>query len=244
MKMNTFHDSKDVAAPAVFRAIPRPLGLTLVIALIIMPWVGKAAIWHTPVKHTGVAVDKDPALREIGAGKWGELTLVPIVLSPPMELVSTDWGEIRYPAWFFPGANADKAVQMLQSAGVSAADADHLRTEARVEPRIEGVVITPDPAFVRSLTPEVRARVYAMLAKSELNQAQARPFMYPGSKAEAWLDPSLISPITRQIVEPFIYRQNGYMLFSDIQLVRERIGSDDELRRLSKALFRQPTVLA
>jgi hypothetical protein len=41
-----------------------------------------------------------------------------------------------------------------------------------------------------------------------------------------------------------IYREGGYMLFSDIELIRKEIGSDDELRRLGKALFQQPTVIA
>ena len=151
---------------------------------------------------------------------------------------------MRRPTWFFPDANADMVAQMLQSAGVSADDAARLRADARSEPRIAGVVLAPDPAWVRTLTQEIRARIYHILAKSELNVDQAQAFRYPGASLESWLGSSLISPHTRQLVEPLIYRDGGYMLFSDIELVRAEIGSDDEMRRLSKALFRQPTVIA
>jgi hypothetical protein len=222
----------------------RPLFIFSVAVLLIMPWFRTAFSWPEPVKRTGVVVGNAAPVKESRPGKWGELSLVPIVISPPTELVSTDLGEARRPTWFFPGVNAAKAAQMLRSAGVSAADADRLQSQARVESRITGVVLTPDPDWVLSLTPEIRARVYSMLAQYDLNIDQAQPFRYPGTSPDDWFNPSLISLQTRQLVEPLIYRDGEYMLFSDIQLVRAKIGSDEELRKLSKALFRQPTVIA
>jgi hypothetical protein len=61
---------------------------------------------------------------------------------------------------------------------------------------------------------------------------------------DAWLGTKLISPHTRRLVEPLLYRDGGYLLFSDVALVRSEVGGDDELRRLGKALCRQPTVIA
>ena len=238
VKKSKCKSSKDVFSTVSNRTIPWP-GLIALVAALIIPWFVKTAIGHEPVRLTSV----DP-VREIHVGKWGDLTLTPIVISPPIELVSTDWGEIGRPTWFFPGADAEKAARMLQSAGVSAPDTERLRSAVRTEPRIDGVVLTPDPVWVRSLTPEIRGCLYAMLAKSELNLAQAQAFRYPGASPEDWLDPNLISPETRQLVEPLIYRDGDYMMFSDIELVRDEIGSDDELRKLSKTLFRQPTMIA
>jgi hypothetical protein len=161
-----------------------------------------------------------------------------------MELVSTDWGAIRQPIWYFPNADAEKVFRMLREAGVSTFDASQMRAQALNESRIKGIVLTPDPAWVRSLTPAVRGRIYAMLAKCELNLDQVHAFRYPGANPEVWLDSSLISPRTLQLVEPLLFRDGDYMMFSDIELVRAEIDSDEELRRLSKSLFQQPTVIA
>ena len=236
-------DSKSVRVPITYLAIPRPWLIALV-AILIMGWIEVTALWLKPVKQTSVDVGDVTPMTAAHAGKWGEMTLVPIVISPPMELVFTDWGFNGRPTWFFPGANADTVARVLQLAGVSAADAAQLRSEARSEPQIDGVVLAPDPAWVRALTPDTRARIYHLLAKIGLNVDQTQAFRYPGASPEEWLGRSQISPHTRQLVEPLIYRDGDYMLLSDVELVRAEIGSDDEMRRLGKTLFQQPTVIA
>jgi hypothetical protein len=243
MALKKSDNSKSVHKPITYMAVPR-LWLIALIAALIIPWLGAAALWLKPAIQTGVDAGDVIPVTAARTGKWGELTLVPIVISPPMELVFTDWGFMPRPTWFFPDANAGMVSQFLQSAGVSDADAARLRDEAHSEPRIAGVVIKPDPAWVRALTPETRARIYHMLTKSRLNVDQTLAFRYRGANPESWLGSSLISPHTRQLIEPLIYRDGGYMLFSDIELVRAEIGSDDEIRRLGKALLRQPAVIA
>jgi len=243
MVLKKSDDSKPARSPVTYVAVPRPWLIALIVILI-LPWLGVAAFWLRPARRAGVVTGNAAPATKAHAGKWGELTLVPIVLSPPMELVLTDWGFLRRPTWFFPGANAETVAQALQAIGVSSADIGRLRAEARFDPRISGVILTPDPVWVRALAPEIRARIYHILAKNDLNVDQAQAFRYPGASLDAWLDSSLISMHTRQLVEPLVYRDGDYMLFSDIELVRKEIGSDDELRRLSKTLFRQPTVIA
>ncbi|MBN2319656.1 MAG: hypothetical protein JXR49_11290 [Acidobacteria bacterium] len=244
VKKSKSNDWKDVLAAVAYKAVPRPGLIILAAALIIIPLFGKAANRLEPAGDSVVSVGNSSLMKETRVGKWGELTLVPIVISPPMELVSTDWGETNHPTWFFPDADAEKAFRMLLSAGVSVVDAARLRAKAQAVPEIKGVVLTPNPDWVRTLTTEIRARIYATLAKCELNQAQALAFRFPVTSPETWLHPDLISQRTRQLIEPLIFRNGNYMLFSDIQLVREEIGNADELRRLSKTLFRQPTVIA
>lgn len=222
-------------------AIPRPWLIALA-AVLVLPWLTVAAIWLKPMHWTGNG-SADPG-NPGASGKWGKLTLVPIVISPPTELVFTDWGFLREPVWFFPGANADKVSRMLQAAGVSPADADRLRSGARFEPQIDGIVLAPDPSWVRALHPETRARIYRILVKSPMNVDQRLSFRFPGSNPEEWFGPTLIAPRTRHLIEPLIYRDGDTMLLSDIELVRSEIGSDNEMVRLGKALFRQPAVMA
>jgi hypothetical protein len=237
-------ESKSVRTSITYMAIPRPWFIALVTVLIV-PWLAVAAFWLKPAsRKTDADVSNAASVTTAHAGKWGKISLVPIVISPPAELMFTDWGFMRRPTWFFPGANADSAVQMLQSEGVPASDAAQLRAQAQYEPRIAGVVLTPDPAWVRTLFPETRARIYHMLAKNALNVDQRQAFRFPGSNPESWIGSNLVSSQTRRLVEPLIYRDGNYMLFSDVELVRAEIGGNDEMRRLGRALCRQQTVIA
>src|SRR3970282_1446691 len=103
----------------------------------IAPWGIVTAMCFWPARPDAPPVAADHGRPADGdLGPWGRLTLVPIVISPPPELVSTDWGGARRPTWFFPGVNADQVVQMLQAAGVPAGEAARFRSEARSEPRI------------------------------------------------------------------------------------------------------------
>ena len=236
-------DSKPVRMPVIYMDVARPWFIAI-IASLIAPWLVLAAIWFKPIiepRTDAVNVANTGTAR---FGKWGKLKLFPTVISPPAELVFTDWGFMRRPTWFFPGAKTDRVAQVLQSAGISGSDAANLLAGAQYEPRIAGMVLSPDPVWVRSLTPETRARIYHILAKSMLNVDQTQAFRYPSTNPEAWLGSSMISQHTRQLVEPLIYRDGGYMLFADIELVRAEIGSDEEIRRLGKDLLRQPTVIA
>ncbi len=235
--------SKSPRSSVPYIAIPRPW-LIAIVAVLILPWLTAAAIWLRPMSLIGFNAANSKTVTTTRIGKWGELTLDPIVISPPMELVFTDWGFLRRPIWFFPGMNADQAARMIQAAGVQPAEAARLRQEARFEPQISGAIFSPDPAWVRALHPETRARIYHMLARSDLNVDQMQAFRYPGSSPEEWFGPDLISRHTRQLIEPLIYRDGNYMLLADIELVRKEIGSDEELRRLGKALYRQPTLIA
>jgi hypothetical protein len=230
-------------AAAHVAAVPRPW-LVVLAVMLIAPWGIVTAMWFWPARPDAPPVAADHGRPADGdLGPWGRLTLVPIVISPPLELVSTDWGAARQPTWFFPGANADQIVQMLQAAGVPAGAAARFRSEARSEPRIAGVVLTPDPAWVRALGPDVRARIYQVLGRSGFNVDQAQAFRYRGPTPDAWLGSSLISPRARQLVEPLIYRDGDYMLFADVELIRAELDGEEELRDLAKALLRQPTVL-
>jgi hypothetical protein len=234
------------SADSHIAAIPRPW-LAVLAVLLIAPWIVVTALWFRLPAPPPPAAEADPSnhapMEHANGGRWGRLTLVPIVISPPVELVSTDWGDVRQPIWYFPGTNADLVAQALQAAGVPAADAARLRNEARSEPRIAGVVLSPDPAWVRALSPDVRAGIYTRLARSGLNVEQAQAFRFHGATPDDWLGTDRLTPRTRDLVKSLIYRDGEYMLFADADLIRSEVAGEEELRYLAKKLLRQPTVL-
>jgi hypothetical protein len=235
--------SARAAAPPPL-AVPRGW-LVVVIALLVVPWlvVGALYLRSGESPETPEPVGAAPS-RTATAGPWGNLTVAPVVVSPPLEYVAADWGRTSEPdTWYFPETSLEQVEAFLISTGLSREQAARLRAATRPQPGIRGIVISPDLELVRSIDPEVRSRLYTVLAKSALNFDQTNSFRFLGTTADDWLGGSLISPRTRQLVEPFLYRDGEFMHFADPEAIRTLVGDTEELRRLAKTLLRQATVL-
>jgi hypothetical protein len=231
-------------APEVV-AVPR-VWLIVLVALLVVPWLAAGALY---LRSSVESAPLDPFVaagpaKAAGSGPWGKLTVSPVIVSPPLEYVAEDWGRTSEPdAWYFPGTTPELLDAFLASTGLSTDQAARIKSSARSHSGIRGLVVTPDPAMVRTLSPDVRSRLYTQLAKSSLNFDQTNSFRFLGSSPDDWLGGTLISPQTRQIVEPLIYRDGEFLNFADVEIVRAAISDNEELRRLAKALLRQSTLL-
>jgi hypothetical protein len=225
--------------------VPRAWLIALTI-LIAVPWlvVGTLYLWRPGQTVPSATVLVEQPTRTRDSGPWGTLDVTPIVISPPIELLADNWG--REPDagkyWFFPGTGLEVAEAFLSSTGLTRGQVSRLLSTARPEPRINGLVLTPDQDLLRGLAPDVRSRLYVQLARSALNVDHVHAFRYAGESVQAWLGSSLISPATRQLVEPLIYRYGRHLYFADVAFVRSQITDAEELRRLAKTLLRQATV--
>ena len=226
-------------------AVPRAWLIALTM-LVVFPWLVLSA-WYAweedligdliaPVAAPEPVATADP-------GPWGRLTVTPIVISPPLEYVSTDWGPPGPPVWYFPNMTADQIQGALVGAGLPAGTAASIRTTAVPESRINGLAVQPSPAVVAALSPEVRASLYTLLARTRANYAQLHPFRFEAPTSDGWFRGSLIAPGTREQVDPLLYRDGAFLFFADLALLRDRLDRE-ELRRLMKTLYRQSTVLA
>jgi hypothetical protein len=230
-------------------AVPR-IWLIILGLLVVTPWlvIGGVYVWRQGVSARSSATAETRSTGQdqqaMVAGPWGTLILSPIVISPPIELLQNDWA--REPDagkwWFMPATRPEEADALLSSIGLSREQVSQLMSTAQAAPQIRGLVLTPDQDLVRGLAPDVRARLYVQLAKSALNADQANAFRYAGDSIDAWLGSSAISPATRRLVEPLIYRYGRHLYFADAALVRSQITDLDELRHLAKALLRQTTL--
>jgi hypothetical protein len=218
------------------------------LAVFVLPWIVVAVIYlkgAAPSAPEAVEATASGPSRAAAEGPWGRLTVTPIIVSPPLEYVDDDWGrdgDQPY-QWFFPGTSPDVLRAFLSSTGLTAEQVARLESAARPDERIRGLALPPDLALLRSLDPQVRARLYMQLARTHLNSDQANSFRFFGTSVEAWLGGAAMAPATRQLVEPLIYRDGDIMHFADAAIVRAEIQDDEERRRLAKALLRQPTML-
>jgi hypothetical protein len=220
-------------------------------ALLIVPWIVALGLYlggtrpsldRTPVAATVSAAHSESPAQRL-AGPWGQLTTTPIVISPPLEYIPRDWGAPAPAAWHLPSFTPQQLETLLAALGLTREEITRLQSAARPDPRTRGLVITPDPELVRRLNPTVRARLYPLLGKNSLNVAQLAAYRYFGDSTTDWLPASLISPQTRDLITPFLYKRDGFMYFADLEAVRSEIRDPDELQRLSKGLLRQATML-
>ncbi len=158
--------------------------------------------------------------------------------------MAADWGRPEGPyRWYFPGTSPELLHAFLSSTGLTPDQVSRIESTVQRDERIAGLTVTPDLETLRSLDPQVRARLYLQLAKSPLNSDQANSFKFFGTSNGAWLGNTPIAPATRQLVEPMIYRDGDVMHFSDSAVVHARISDTQEVQRLAKILLRQPTFL-
>lgn len=225
-------------------AIPRPWLVCLLI-LFVAPWLVVGSIYvRGPEPILTSARAAPPATVAAAAGPWGQLAVTPIIVSPPLEYVPADWVRRDQPyAWYFPETSPDLLATFLNSTGLPPEQIARLRAAARPEPRIRGLILVPDPEVIRTMTPEVRARVYTELAKTSLNADQANAFRFSGPSIDEWLEGSLISADTRRLIEPLIYRHGASFHFGDAEFVRTQIKDEQELQYVAKVLLRQSTLL-
>jgi hypothetical protein len=227
-------------------AVPRTW-LFAGLAAVLAPWIVVGAIY---LRSADPPDEREPGTTVTGpttpaaGGPWGRLSKTPIIVSPPLEYVAADWGRTNGPyQWYFPGTSPELLRAFLSSTGLTADQVARFVAAARPESRISGLTLQPDLDLLRSLDPQVRGRLYLQLAKSTLNGDQVNSFRFFGTSTDRWFAGSMISPATRALVEPLVYRDGDIMHFADAEIVRQQITDPAELQRLAKALLRQPTVL-
>lgn len=218
--------------------------LILLAVLLVAPWLVIGGIYvrgdSPPAEPEGqpAGLSHRPQM-----GPWGQLTLTPIVISPPLEYVPAEWGRNEPARWAFPGVSPEEVRAFLSGTGAAPDQVAQLQQAVRSDPAIKGAVVIPPPAVVLALSPEVRATIYTMLARSALNFDQAQSFRFPGTTPDDWFRGSLMSPKTRALISPLAYRDGPFLHFADIESIRHEVGSPEELQRLAKTLLRNATVL-
>lgn len=217
-------------------------------ALIVVPWLAAAGVYlaarsPSPVASGPATVGLTPARArgQLGRlGPWGQLERVPIVISPPLELVPEDREPPRAAEWHLPVPTAEKLAATLAAAGLDAATRQRLLASARAEDG--GFRVSPEGAVVRALDPATRGSLYSALAVDPRNERQLNAYRFFGSP-ETWFHEGPVSAATLGLVRPYLYQLEGFSYFADIDLVRGQIRDEEELRRLTKLLFRESTLL-
>lgn len=179
-----------------------------------------------------------------GKAPWGRLTYFPITISPPLELVP----ETTPPAssevqWHFPNTNSEQLHALLSEIGLSESLQEKLVSLAEMDAGIEGLTVRPTREIVLGLSPEDRSALYATLTDCPENLDQKAAFRFCGTSLDEWIGNSQLSPETRKLIEPLVYRHGSFLFFADLPSLEQSLPSPEQRSLLIEALSDESTFL-
>jgi len=225
--------------------------LPVILVLVLAPWalIAWMMVWPSqgkpaegPVAVPPVANGQVPIKGK--PGPWGNVEYVPITIAPPPEfLQELSPGTINNP-WHFPGDTAEQVKTYFQ--GLPLTDEQRSRLVARLVavPEIKGCVLTPEPEVVRTLSPEVRGRLYRTLAGSDLNTDQVNAFRVPRVEFQQRLAALSGLKLDMNLFRDLFYEKGEYKFFADLPLILPQIPQTDDRVLLVQTLTEQTTFLA
>ena len=175
------------------------------------------------------------------AGPWGELSVLPILVGTPKEKISAT-ARLGDGNWYFRADSGERVAAMLRDCGLGEAEvlqaANNLRAVAG---RPEFLAATPSAPFITALQPEVRSRIYGLLSRWPENKAQTQPFHTSEEFVEKWL--AGIPADTAEQIRSLLWRRGTTLLFSDYNIVADRISSPQEKLAVLEAISRKPSMI-
>ena len=186
---------------------------------------------------------RTPSVREqTEPPPWGQFVARDIELEQPEEYVAYQLDKTSVEKWTFAGMTPDQVRSLMQSSGVAADETARALSPAFMSVVGSDTVITPDEELVFSLRPETRARLYAVLARSETNEFMHAPFCFVGRNFEAKFADGQVSDSVVASLKQLLYSRDGNDYFSDLGILLHQVPDKDERLRLLRILSRQSAV--
>ena len=180
---------------------------------------------------------------ELAPGPWGKITAQPILIEAPASLLTVNF-QLGDGRWYFLARSPDEVSSFLREAGLTPAQI------ARVLPLLQPVAgregllaALPPENLVRSLTTDVRSRLYDRLAAVPENFAQVEPFRTTELHLESYLDPEKLPPELIAEVKSLLWRRGTGLFFSDYNIVAAKIASPSLKLDLLKQLTHKSSVV-
>jgi hypothetical protein len=171
-------------------------------------------------------------------GPGGQIEALKIPLANPRGKLPDEEERLRPVSWFFGDCTAAQLDSFLRSSPATSTAA--LLDQDKWQRRTNGWIITPQEATVWSLPPDVRQRLYTLLARSPENYPQYAPFTFPAGRFRAALAAAGLPSGRIQQLEKLTYGRAGVTCFADLQLARNEL-SRAEYQSLVETLYQIPT---
>lgn len=231
------------------RGSGRLLGVLVVALLVVTGFAGWRVWRHRPAPRP----ESEPpaSLAEALGGKgdagprpgpWGDLRITRFTVERPDEFISLPEGEPPAANWQFIGFAPAELRSLMNELPLEGAVGEALRDESSWQQVPGGIVLSPTPELVQSLTPVARSVIYRELARFPENSAQFHAFKFRADAVDEWFARSGLAPGTEALVRPLLYPVGDALCFADYFEVIGQLPSNEERRRLFKTLSREAAV--
>lgn len=220
--------------------VSRWLAIGLVV-LFIVPWVSLFFyLLNSPKKISVSSMTSSDAPPKTGTGPWGDLEYKVIYLEPPEEFIPVQQFSQDQLKWTLKNYTHAKLKELFESANLNADQMKSILENSKEEGSINGFVLFPQDSLIIGLTPEQRAVIYKALSEFEENFYQYYPTCV---STELFSSTSkFIDEKTEEHVRKLQYRRGNAILFSDFDILRKLVPSDEEFINVLEALCRKRTI--
>ena len=147
--------------------------------------------------------------------------------------------------WSFPGYTKDKVLATLRSVGLPEDQVKKLDASGRWTTADGGATVVPGDPLILSLSPQVRAKLYAILVAFPENSQQIDPIWFQSGWIDWRLKDSRLAPGSLALLNRLLYPQGeGKLLFADFEPALRSLPDDTERKHFMKAVSRKRAVMA
>ena len=178
------------------------------------------------------------------ANPWGHIRVTDIMLDVPDEFVQLPPTNAPPLRWHFPGMSRDDVLAVLQSIQLPPEVFGLYKHSNHWISEEGGVALEPSDAMVLQLTREARSKLYPLLIRSEINQAEMDPIWFDRETFKAQLKDSELRPDSIALLKSLMYTQGNtrVVLFADRQVALRQLPDDRERKLFLQMLGRKPAV--
>src|SRR5688572_24816428 len=187
-------------------------------AIALGAWLALRIVGHKSVPSgSGLRVS---ARAEIAEPPWGllEAIRIPLVNAEDIDLTANQL--MSPPRWFFE-CKREQLIAYLMSANLRARERGILLDQRYWTIHTNGCEIAPPESVVLTLDPASRARIYAVLAHSELNPAQRSPYRFAAGRFREKLQAIGLESFEIGRLEQLAYTNASSICLADLGIAKK-----------------------
>ena len=174
-------------------------------------------------------------------GPWGDLEFVPLLISPPAELLPVKTVEEAGTTWLFPCVGVKMLAAFLEEAGVPEGLIAWLTDPARMKAAGGGVEVRPDVRGLAELPPAARQKIFRALNSLPGNRSGLTYFYL--ADLDRRFAAEDVDAATVKKFKSWCVTHGDYAIFSGLAEMLSEMASPDAKLRFLKALSQQKTLL-
>ncbi|MBI5774869.1 MAG: hypothetical protein HZA89_14145 [Verrucomicrobia bacterium] len=176
-------------------------------------------------------------------GPWGKLRCNYVFIEAPASLVNGYPMPSTQVRWSFPESAAGSLPGLFKGAGLPENFRAALLDPAKQVRDGTMIHLFPATVEVEAMTPAMREALYPELRKHPVNEFYFAPVKMATETVEEWFGSSKLRPELIAKIRRLTYHYNQCLALSDVAVMLQSAGSEEEARLILKTLTRTRTLM-